>query len=185
MSIKARARQTNLSSLGFASARRVVVSSPLSLHCTTALSPQSTSFSVQLVQSTPFVLSLDMQTPLGSSGPVGSCATDGLELTFLGTGTSSSLPQIQCITAGPNDPVCKVCLSSLSPEGRRNARRNTSAAIRAYGSDGQLKCVYLVLLYRPELILNDTCPVEQLSSMLERPFYQLPWNGSQSMGCEK
>ena len=70
-----------------------------------------------------------------------SSMAENFELIFLGTGTSSSLPQIQCVTAGPDDPVCQACLSSLTPEGRKNARRNTSAAIRIKDSGGQSKCV--------------------------------------------
>ncbi|EFI28660.1 hypothetical protein CC1G_13686 [Coprinopsis cinerea okayama7 len=62
-----------------------------------------------------------------------------IELIFLGTGTSSSLPQIACITRPPDDPKppCRTCLSTLTPAGRRNIRRNTSAALRVKGRDGQ------------------------------------------------
>ncbi|KAF9480604.1 hypothetical protein BDN70DRAFT_856608 [Pholiota conissans] len=53
-----------------------------------------------------------------------------MEFIFLGTGSSGGLPYIGCITAPPDDQVCKTCLSALTPEGRRNVRRNTSAVIR-------------------------------------------------------
>ncbi|KAH6916818.1 beta-lactamase-like protein [Coprinopsis sp. MPI-PUGE-AT-0042] len=61
------------------------------------------------------------------------------ELIFLGTGTSSSLPQIGCITAPPDsdNPPCRTCLSTLTPEGKKNIRRNTSAALRVTGKGGQ------------------------------------------------
>ncbi|TFK30749.1 hypothetical protein FA15DRAFT_630022 [Coprinopsis marcescibilis] len=62
-----------------------------------------------------------------------------LELVFLGTGTSSSLPQIACLTAPPESatPPCRTCLSTVTPAGKRNIRRNTSAALRTTGRDGQ------------------------------------------------
>ncbi|KAI5123712.1 hypothetical protein M0805_000306 [Coniferiporia weirii] len=61
--------------------------------------------------------------------------SDALELIFLGTGTSSSLPHVECLTAPPDSVPCKTCLSTLTPEGKKNARRNTSAVIRVKGKD--------------------------------------------------
>ena len=58
------------------------------------------------------------------------------EFVFLGTGTSSSLPHIECLTAPPDDPPCKTCLSTLRPEGKKNIRRNTSGLLRAWRNDG-------------------------------------------------
>ncbi|KAL1740777.1 beta-lactamase-like protein [Schizophyllum fasciatum] len=52
---------------------------------------------------------------------------------FLGTGTSSSVPVIHCLTDDPNKPdyvPCRACLSSLTPEGKHNRRRNTSGLVR-------------------------------------------------------
>lgn len=48
-------------------------------------------------------------------------------LIFLGTGTSSQVPAIGCLT----DPTsaCKVCPSALRPETSKNRRRNTSAFV--------------------------------------------------------
>ncbi|KAL0950713.1 hypothetical protein HGRIS_007489 [Hohenbuehelia grisea] len=60
------------------------------------------------------------------------------ELIFLGTGTSSSLPHIECLTAQPGDRPCRTCLSTLKPEGAKNIRRNTSAAVRAIAKDGRV-----------------------------------------------
>ncbi|RDB29497.1 hypothetical protein Hypma_015168 [Hypsizygus marmoreus] len=62
---------------------------------------------------------------------------DPVELIFLGTGTSSSLPHIECLTALPGDKPCKTCLSTLTPEGKKNIRRNTSAAFRLTAGDGR------------------------------------------------
>ncbi|GAA6020459.1 hypothetical protein JCM10207_000007 [Rhodosporidiobolus poonsookiae] len=54
-----------------------------------------------------------------------------LDLLLLGTGTSSSIPLVGCLT----DPVggCHCCRSTLDPsdsEGQKNRRRNTSAVLR-------------------------------------------------------
>ncbi|KAI8645858.1 beta-lactamase-like protein [Parasitella parasitica] len=51
-----------------------------------------------------------------------------IEIVFLGTGTSSSVPTVSCLT-NP-DKSCSVCLSSQTPEGRKNNRRNTSLIVR-------------------------------------------------------
>ncbi|CCM00313.1 uncharacterized protein FIBRA_02343 [Fibroporia radiculosa] len=58
------------------------------------------------------------------------------ELIFLGTGTSSSLPHVDCLTAPPGAKPCRTCLSTLTPEGKKNIRRNTSAAVRLRAKDG-------------------------------------------------
>ncbi|KAF7367264.1 Lactamase-B domain-containing protein [Mycena sanguinolenta] len=69
--------------------------------------------------------------------------TSPVEVIFLGTGTSSSVPHIDCITAhaipGSSDrPPCRTCLSTLdgSAEGKKNIRRNTSVVVRAPGKQG-------------------------------------------------
>lgn len=51
------------------------------------------------------------------------------EIVFLGTGTSSSLPNIFCI-ARPTDPPCKVCFSCFENPRSKNRRRNTSILAR-------------------------------------------------------
>ncbi|KAF9015471.1 beta-lactamase-like protein [Cyathus striatus] len=60
-----------------------------------------------------------------------------LELIFLGTGTSSSLPHVDCLTRLPDMIPCKTCLSTLTPEGKKNIRRNTSVALRTEAKDGR------------------------------------------------
>ncbi|KAL6299667.1 beta-lactamase-like protein, partial [Sparassis latifolia] len=62
---------------------------------------------------------------------------DPMELIFLGTGTSSSIPHVDCLTAPPGSKPCRTCLSTLAPEGKKNIRRNTSAVARIRGRDGQ------------------------------------------------
>ncbi|KAJ6626845.1 beta-lactamase-like protein [Mycena sp. CBHHK59/15] len=66
-----------------------------------------------------------------------------IEVVFLGTGTSSSVPHIDCITAhaipGSSErPPCRTCLSTIdgSVEGKKNIRRNTSIALRIPGDKG-------------------------------------------------
>ncbi|EPS99072.1 hypothetical protein FOMPIDRAFT_1024325 [Fomitopsis schrenkii] len=64
-----------------------------------------------------------------SSGPV--------ELIFMGTGTSSCVPHVDCLTRTPEADPCHTCLSTLTPEGKRNARRNTSALVRLRGAHSE------------------------------------------------
>ncbi|THH29721.1 hypothetical protein EUX98_g4464 [Antrodiella citrinella] len=59
-----------------------------------------------------------------------------VELLFLGTGTSSCVPHVDCLTAPPGGKQCRTCLSTLTPEGKKNIRRNTSIAMRVRGIDG-------------------------------------------------
>ncbi|KAJ1310280.1 hypothetical protein OPQ81_007020 [Rhizoctonia solani] len=57
-----------------------------------------------------------------------------IEFIFHGTGTSSSVPNISCITA---DPItCETCGSTLTSKGQKNKRRNTGGILRVLG-DGQ------------------------------------------------
>lgn len=45
-----------------------------------------------------------------------------VEVIFLGTGTSSTLPHVDCLTAPPDSKPCRTCLSTLYPEGKKNIR---------------------------------------------------------------
>jgi phosphoribosyl 1,2-cyclic phosphodiesterase len=56
---------------------------------------------------------------------------------FLGTGASSSLPNVLCITREKSG--CKVCPSALTEEGKRNRRRNCSLLVRWYDGEGKLR----------------------------------------------
>ena len=49
-------------------------------------------------------------------------AEDPVELIFLGTGTSATLPHVDCLTAPPDAKPCLTCLSTLYPEGKKNIR---------------------------------------------------------------
>ncbi|KAF8334087.1 uncharacterized protein EI90DRAFT_3015136 [Cantharellus anzutake] len=56
-----------------------------------------------------------------------------MEVILQGTGTSSALPLISCVTQY-NVP-CNTCWSSSLPQGRQNNRRNTGAYLRRIGED--------------------------------------------------
>ncbi|KAI6134090.1 beta-lactamase-like protein [Pisolithus croceorrhizus] len=58
-----------------------------------------------------------------------------IELIFLGTGSSSSVPHLDCLTAPSDREPCRTCLSTLTQEGKKNIRRNTSLAVRFTGKD--------------------------------------------------
>jgi len=77
-----------------------------------------------------------------------------IDLLLLGTGTSSSIPLIGCLT----DPVtgCHCCRSTLPAYlndhkrtakeralGEKNKRRNTSGLLRIKGADGKEKTVLI------------------------------------------
>ncbi|KAI8985401.1 beta-lactamase-like protein [Pilobolus umbonatus] len=51
-----------------------------------------------------------------------------VEVIFLGTGTSSCVPTVSCLTSEKKS--CQVCLSSQTPEGIKNCRKNTSFIVR-------------------------------------------------------
>ncbi|KAH9835841.1 beta-lactamase-like protein [Rhodofomes roseus] len=60
-----------------------------------------------------------------------------VELIFMGTGTSSCVPHVDCLTRPPEAVPCRTCLSTLTPEGKKNARRNTSAVVRMRGAHSE------------------------------------------------
>ncbi|QRW00304.1 beta-lactamase superfamily protein [Ceratobasidium sp. AG-Ba] len=54
--------------------------------------------------------------------------TPTIEFIFHGTGTSSSVPNVACLT---DDPItCETCGSTLTPQGQKNKRRNTGGILR-------------------------------------------------------
>ncbi|KAF8602693.1 hypothetical protein BDV93DRAFT_523798 [Ceratobasidium sp. AG-I] len=58
-----------------------------------------------------------------------------IEFIFHGTGTSSSVPNIECLTS---DPItCETCALTLTPQGQKNRRRNTGGILRIPGKDEQ------------------------------------------------
>lgn len=57
----------------------------------------------------------------------------------LSTGTSGTLPNVACLVnhlAEKPLPPCRTCLSTLTPQGKHNIRRNTSAVVRSRRPDG-------------------------------------------------
>jgi phosphoribosyl 1,2-cyclic phosphodiesterase len=67
--------------------------------------------------------------------------SNSTEIILLGTGASSSVPHVECLTALPGQRTCKTCHSALTPQGKKNNRRNTSCAIRMTAKDGRKVCV--------------------------------------------
>ncbi|CAG8490745.1 11505_t:CDS:2 [Ambispora gerdemannii] len=63
------------------------------------------------------------------------------EIIFLGTGTSSGVPTINCLTAP--EQTCKTCISTLSERGQVNVRRNTSLLVRVDNPDGRLRNIVI------------------------------------------
>ncbi|KAJ1964631.1 hypothetical protein GGI12_001299 [Dipsacomyces acuminosporus] len=63
------------------------------------------------------------------------------EIIFLGSGTSGCIPNIPCITS--NNPKCHVCKLSVTPEGWKNRRRNTSLLVRIDHPDGRERNVVI------------------------------------------
>ena len=57
---------------------------------------------------------------------------DSVELILLGTGTSSTLPHVDCLTRPPTAKQCKACTATLRPDGRKNKR--VSALYLAVGA---------------------------------------------------
>ncbi|EKM60808.1 uncharacterized protein PHACADRAFT_246965 [Phanerochaete carnosa HHB-10118-sp] len=66
-----------------------------------------------------------------------------VELIFLGTGTSSTVPHVDCLTAPPEATPCRTCMSTLRPEGKKNIRRNTSAVLRMRDKDGEKRTIII------------------------------------------
>ncbi|KAL1915220.1 uncharacterized protein VTP21DRAFT_7496 [Calcarisporiella thermophila] len=60
---------------------------------------------------------------------------------FLGTGTSSCVPTIPCLTSSTRK--CRVCLSTLLPDGYKNIRKNTSVVVRFRNREGELKTILI------------------------------------------
>ncbi|CAG8512656.1 6110_t:CDS:2 [Funneliformis mosseae] len=63
------------------------------------------------------------------------------EIIFIGTGTSSGVPTVACLT----DPEksCKTCMSTLTSEGEVNIRRNTSLLVRVNHEDGRVRNIVI------------------------------------------
>ncbi|CUA72366.1 Putative hydrolase C777,06c [Schizosaccharomyces pombe 972h-] [Rhizoctonia solani] len=73
-------------------------------------------------------------TSAGSSAPT-------IEFIFHGTGTSSSVPNIACITANPI--TCETCGSTLGPAGQKNKRRNTGGILRVLGDSQDSRVIVI------------------------------------------
>ncbi|CAJ0837365.1 8834_t:CDS:2 [Entrophospora sp. SA101] len=63
------------------------------------------------------------------------------EIIFLGTGSSSTAPDIVCLTEP--EIKCTTCLSTLKPEGAINIRKNTCLLIRFHHGDGGIRNIII------------------------------------------
>lgn len=68
-----------------------------------------------------------------------------LQVVFIGTGTSSALPLVPCLTSSP-DPSkipCRSCRETVdgTPDGGKNVRGNTSLVLRKKAHDGRYRNV--------------------------------------------
>ncbi|KTW30527.1 uncharacterized protein T551_01810 [Pneumocystis jirovecii RU7] len=63
-----------------------------------------------------------------------------VELIFLGTGTSSSVPSIHCLTQNP--PTCSVCIDATYSQSK-NRRRNTGAVVLIKDYSGNRKTLVI------------------------------------------
>ncbi|KAF8305020.1 hypothetical protein DL93DRAFT_2089881 [Clavulina sp. PMI_390] len=59
-----------------------------------------------------------------------------LEFILHGSGTSSSVPNVSCLTSN-RAPRCPTCWSTKLPSGKKNFRRNTGALIRLRRDEGE------------------------------------------------
>ena len=124
-----------------------------------------------------------LPTPPSTLRLMAAVCPQGFDLIFLGTGTSGSVPNVSCLTAPPGHEPCWTCLSTLTPEGKKNIRRNTSAIIRVDGADG--KKVYAGIFGSHTDLTRGliTSVLGQFSSMRERISRLLHSNGFRSMDC--
>ncbi|KAF8528032.1 beta-lactamase-like protein [Hysterangium stoloniferum] len=56
---------------------------------------------------------------------------------FHGTGNSGSIPSIECLTASKNSKFCETCQSAITPEGKKNLRRNTGGILHVTQPNGE------------------------------------------------
>ncbi|KAI0651548.1 beta-lactamase-like protein [Trametes meyenii] len=80
---------------------------------------------------------------MGSIDALAPSLNDDVEFILLGTGTSSTVPHVDCLTAPPGAKKCRTCWSTLHPDGKKNIRRNTSAVARVRGRNGELVTIVI------------------------------------------
>ncbi|PVU89148.1 hypothetical protein BB561_005521 [Smittium simulii] len=64
-----------------------------------------------------------------------------IQLLFLGSGTSGGIPSVPCLVK--QNKTCGVCLSSMTEEGKKNKRRNTSLLVKIQTPEGVVKNVLI------------------------------------------
>ncbi|KAJ2807151.1 hypothetical protein H4R20_001397 [Coemansia guatemalensis] len=71
----------------------------------------------------------------------GSPAAQVKRVIFMGTGTSGAVPNVTCLTSTGRN--CRVCKLSMTPEGSKNRRRNTSLLVCADHPDGRQRNILI------------------------------------------
>src|SRR6201996_4511926 len=98
-------------------------------------------------------------------------ANADMELIFHGTGTSSGLPLIECVTATPDARHCKTCTST----DKLNRRRNTGAIVRKrVDGDEWMYVLWNVVIF---VVVNASFSTEHSWLMSAKPSWLRPWNG--------
>src|SRR5258708_6737409 len=60
------------------------------------------------------------------------------EVLFMGTGTSSGLPLVACLTRPPNEPQCACCTATRALNGGKNVRGNTGIVTRCRNGEDEV-----------------------------------------------
>jgi hypothetical protein len=73
---------------------------------------------------------------------------DGLmtmEVLFMGTGTSSGLPLVSCLTRPPNEPQCACCTATRTASGGKNVRGNTGIVARCRNGEDEVYIPFIIV----------------------------------------
>lgn len=92
------------------------------------------------------------------------------------TGTSSQIPVISCLVSRNADQACACCLSTRTPEGVKNLRRNTSAILRVHPARSTNTAPHMGFVEDPEES-SRTILIDVGKSFCEAARQHFPANG--------